>query len=169
MDDVTPPDPTPGPPEPTPDAPEPMLGKDVLPVDLRDYVDFSEGAATRVRVFATDRLALDLWCIEPQQATPVLHEADRDLTYTVVGGRSWFVTDEGEVGLDPMGALLVPAGVVHGIDNRAPDPLIVVAVSSPPGDEPPATPVGGERAAVRFEDDGPGAVRRTLHRFFGGS
>jgi len=166
MDDVTPPEPTP--PAATPaDAPPTAHG--VLPVDLRDYVDFSQGAATRVRVFATDRLALDLWCIEPQQATPVLHEPDRDVTYTVVGGRSWFVTDDGEVGLDPMGALLVPAGVVHGIDNRAPDPLIVVAAVSPPGDERPARPADTPAEAVRRDDHGPGPVRRTLHRLLGGT
>jgi quercetin dioxygenase-like cupin family protein len=138
----------------------------VRPVDLRDYVDFSRGEATRVRVFASDHLALDLWCVEPQQATPVLHLPDRDVAYTVVGGRSWFVTDDGEVGLDPLGAMLIPAGIVHGIDNRAPDPLIVVAVSSPPSDEAESVPVSEEATAVRF-DPGPGPLRRFLDRLFG--
>jgi mannose-6-phosphate isomerase-like protein (cupin superfamily) len=137
-------------------------------VDLRDYVDFAPGAATRVRVFASEHLALDLWCVEPQQATPVLHLPDRDVAYTVVGGRSWFVTDVGEVGLDPLGAMLVPAGVVHGIDNRAPDPLIVVAVSSPPSAEEEATPGTPAGEAVRYERTGPGPVRRFFDRLFGG-
>jgi quercetin dioxygenase-like cupin family protein len=139
----------------------------VRPVDLRDYVRFSPEAATRVRVFATPHLALDLWCIEPQQATDVLHLPDRDVTYTVVGGRSWFVTDEGEVGLDPMGALLVHAGTVHGIDNRAPDPLIVLAVSSPPSAEPEDAPVADVAAAVRLDDDAPGPLRRAVATLFG--
>ena len=146
----------------------PQTPPSVLPVDLRDYVRFSETAATRVRVFASAHLALDLWCLEPRQATEVLHEADRDVTYTVIGGRSWFVTDDGEVGLDPMGALLVPAGTVHGIDNRAADPLIVVAVGSPPGRAPVAQPVADEQQAVHYDDGGPGPVRRTLHRLLGG-
>jgi quercetin dioxygenase-like cupin family protein len=140
----------------------------VRPVDLRDYVSFSRGAATRVRVFSSDHLALDLWCVEPQQATPVLHLPDRDVTYTVMGGRSWFVTDDGEVGLDPLGAMLVPAGVVHGIDNRAPDPLIIVAVSSPPSPELEDTPVEATGEAVRYERSGPGPVRRFFDRVFGG-
>jgi quercetin dioxygenase-like cupin family protein len=139
----------------------------VRPVDLRDYVDFEQGEATRVRVFASDHLALDLWCVEPQQATPVLHHPDRDVAYTVVGGRSWFVTDDGEIGLDPLGAMLVPAGVVHGIDNRAPDPLIVVAVSSPPSVEDEASPVSTAGEAIRHERSGPGPVRRFFDKLLG--
>ena len=153
----------------TPSASDPpTTPAGVLPVDLRDYVRFDEQAATRVRVFATGHLALDVWCIEPHQATGVLHEPERDITYTVVGGRSWFVTDQGEIGLDPMGAMLVPAGVVHGIDNRAPDPLIVLAMGSPPGDAPVADPVADARQAVRYQDAGRGPVRRTLDRLLGG-
>jgi quercetin dioxygenase-like cupin family protein len=139
----------------------------VRPVDLRDYVEFALGSAKRVRVFTSEQLALDLWCVEPQQATPVLHLPDRDVAYTVVGGRSWFVTDEGEVGLDPLGAMLVPAGVVHGIDNRAPDPLIVVAVSSPPSPDDEDPPVSTSEAAVRYPPAGPGPLRRLLDRLFG--
>lgn len=122
---------------------------EVRPVDLRDYVDFSPAAATRVRVFATDRLAQDLWCIEPQQSTGVLQHPDADVFYTVVGGRSWFVTEDGEIGLDPLGSLLVPAGTIHGIDNRGADPLIVIAAMSPPGDDPEDEPTSDEGLAVR--------------------
>ncbi len=132
------------------------------PVDLRDYVDFSRGSARRTRVFTTARLAQDLWCIEPQQSTPVLHHEDTDVTYTVIAGRSWFVTEEGEVGLDPMGSLLVPAGVVHGIDNRGADPLIVSATSAPPSSpEEEDEPVADTQAAIR-DDDQYGRRRRKV-------
>jgi mannose-6-phosphate isomerase-like protein (cupin superfamily) len=162
MSDRPPPDvPTPVSPG-APDDPPP-----VRPVDLRDYVTFSPTEATRVRVFATEHLALDVWCIEPRQATEVLHLPDRDVTYTVLGGRSWFVTDAGEVGLDPMGAVLVPAGTIHGIDNRAPDPLIVLAVSSPPSSDAEDEPVVTDAAAVRPEDGGPGPLRRLLDGLLG--
>ena len=133
----------------------------VRPVDLRDYVDFTSDAARRTRVFSTGRLAHDLWCIEPQQATPVLQYPDADVTYTVIGGRSWFVTDQGEVGLDPMGALLVPAGVVHGIDNRGADPLIVAAVSAPPDATAEDDPVAEGGAAIR-DDAKYGRTRRRV-------
>ena len=151
---------------PPPDGPDDGVtdappGGEVRPVDLRDWVDFSPDAARRTRVFVTGQLAHDLWCIEPQQSTGVLQYPDADVTYTVIGGRSWFVTEQGEVGLDPMGALLVPAGVVHGIDNRGADPLIVAAVSAPPDDGAEDAPVAEGGAAVR-DDSQYGRTRRRV-------
>jgi quercetin dioxygenase-like cupin family protein len=132
----------------------------VTPVDLRDWVTFSTAQAVRVRVSASEVLAVDLWCLEPQQATGVLRYDEDDVSYTVIGGRSWFVTEEGEVGLDPLGNLLVPAGVTHGIDNRAPDPLIIVAVSSPGDGLPPDAPSSTEARAIRPEPATVSPLRR---------
>ena len=140
---------------------------EVQPVDLRDWVDFSTEQATRVRVFRTDSLSQDLWCLEPQQATTVLRHAAADTTYTVIGGRAWFVTEQGEAGLDPLASLLVPAGVTHGIDNRGADPLIVLAVASPPADDDqPGTPLTTIARAVRPSDT-TGQVAGRLRRFLG--
>ncbi len=143
-------------------------GREVQPVDLRDWVDFSRAEARRTRVFATATLVQDLWCVEPQQATAVLVYADADVTYTVLGGRAWFVTDQGEAGLDPLASVLVPAGVHHGIDNRGSDPLIVLAVGAPPDEDR-----GADRPLVRLanavrEDDTTGAVGARLRRFLAG-
>ncbi len=152
---------SPAPPGPTPG---------VRPVDLRDYADFRRGPASCVRVFATAQLAVDLWCIEPGASTGVLHHADRDTAYTVIGGRSWFVTDDGEVGLDPLGAMLVPADTVHGIDNRMADPLIVLAASSPPGaapEDPATADVEAVAAAVHLDDQGPNPLRRAVETLLG--
>lgn len=138
----------------------------VVPIDLRDYVLFSMGSATRVRTLATDVLALDQWCIEPQQSTGVLQYPDGDVAYTVIGGRSWFVTEQGEVGLDPLGSLLVPAGTVHGIDNRGSDPLIIVAAMAPPDDLPVDDPQDPAGLAVR-DDEQYGRLGRALSERFG--
>lgn len=142
---------------------------DPVPVDLRDYVVFSQAHATRVRTMAGDHLALDLWCVEPQQSTGVLQYADHDVVYTVIGGRCWFVTERGDVGLDPMGALLVPAGTVHGIDNRGADPLILSMAMAPP-DEVDVTAPTGPGLAIR-DDAQYGRrgrrVRETIERLLG--
>jgi len=142
---------------------------EVLPVDLRDWVDFSTAQARRVRIFSTVSLQQDLWCLEPRQATEVLRYAATDVTYTVVGGRAWFVTDQGEAGLDPLASLLVPAGVTHGIDNRGADPLIVLAVGGPPGEyEEPDQPLTNLARAVRPADTS-GGVGERLRRFISGT
>ena len=142
---------------------------DPVPVDLRDYVVFSKDHATRVRTVAGDHLALDLWCVEPQQSTGVLQYADHDVVYTVIGGRCWFVTERGDVGLDPLGALLVPAGTVHGIDNRGADPLILSMAMAPP-DEVDVTAPTGPGLAIRddaqYERRGR-TVRATIERLLG--
>lgn len=149
----------------TDEAPTPV-GPTVSPTDLRDWVQFSSDAATRTRVFATDNLAVDVWCLEPRQTTGVIVDEEADIAYTVLGGRSWFVTDQGEIGLDPMGALLVPAGVAHGIDNRGVDALIVLASQSPGGGQA-GTPVSDAAAAIR-DAHAPGAARRLLGRVLSG-
>lgn len=141
----------------------------VQPVDLRDYVTCVRGEATRVRVFQTDTLAIDVWCVEPRSGTEVLHHPDRDVAYTVIAGRSWFVTEDGEVGLDPMGAMLVPADVVHGFENRSPDPLIVLASSSPPGEGGEDAPEGSDGDAVHRPSEGGGRVRKVVESLLGAS
>jgi quercetin dioxygenase-like cupin family protein len=148
--------------------PEAPGGGSALPVDLRDWVRFSTDAAVRVRVQRTDTLAVDLWCIEPQQATTVLR-AEGDVTYTVLAGRSWFVTEDGDIGLDPLGSMLVRRGVAHGIDNRAPDPLIVLAVSSPPDAAPLDAAVSRTGTAVRPPDPERRGVLTRLSTLLGGS
>lgn len=140
----------------------------VQPVDLRDWVVFDTEQATRVRVFATASLTHDLWCLEPQQATSVLRYGSADVTYTVLGGRAWFVTEQGEAGLDPLASLLVPAGVTHGIDNRGPDPLIVLAAGAPPDDDEGAgAPLTRLAAAVRPRDT-TGSIGQRLRGFLAG-
>lgn len=124
----------------------------VRAVDLRDYAAFDRAAAHRVRVFATDVLTVDLLCLEPWQDSDVLHYKDVDTVYTVIGGNAWFVTDQGELGLGPLGAILVPSGVAHGIGNRTADPVIVLASGSPPdvsgGTVTTDEPVEGTNGAV---------------------
>lgn len=142
----------------------------VRPVDLRDYADFRRGPATRVRVFGSAQLALDLLCLEPGASTGVLHHPDQDVAYTVIGGRSWFVTDDGEVGLDPLGAMLVPADTVHGIDNRLADPLIVLAAMAPPGaalEDPTSAEAQVVAAAVHLGGREPGPIRRAVQTLLG--
>jgi len=106
-------------------------------VDLRDYVVFDPAAPVTRRVFATDVVAVDLVCLEPQQVVGARAFPTADVVYTVLGGRAWIVTDQAEATLEPLQSVMVPAAVPHGVRNDSPDPLILQAVVSPP-DEVPA-------------------------------
>lgn len=110
-------------------------------VDLRDYVEFDLDLPAGRRVLETDVLALDLICLEPQQTLDARTFATADAVYTVLGGTAWVVTDDAEVTLQALQAVMVPAGVAHGLRNTAPDPLILQVVTSPP-DEAPVVPAG---------------------------
>jgi quercetin dioxygenase-like cupin family protein len=106
-------------------------------VDLRDYVVFHQGEVITQRVLATDVVAVDLVCLEPQQVIGARAFPTADVVYTVLGGRAWVVTDEAEATLEPLQSVMVPAAVPHGVRNDSPDPLILQVVVSPP-DEVPA-------------------------------
>lgn len=143
----------------------------VQPVDLRDYASFHPDRPVRARVLATDVLTVDLWCLEPRQSTGALLYEEVDVAYTVLGGNAWFVTDQGELGLGPLGAMLVTAGVAHGIDNRTADPLVVLATASPP--DVPADAVSSDEPVERtdgavYRPDGRRGLRGRLRGLFGG-
>lgn len=116
-------------------------------VDLRDYVEFDLDLPAGRRVLETDVLALDLICLEPQQTLAARTFETADAVYTVLGGTAWVVTDDAEVTLGALQAVMVPAGVSHGLRNTSPDPLILQVVTSPP-DEAPMVPKGETDAAL---------------------
>jgi quercetin dioxygenase-like cupin family protein len=105
---------------------------DPVAADLRDYVAFDQGRAVRSRVYETDLVAVDMLCLEPGQQLGARTHEDSDAIYTVIGGKAWVVTDESEVALGPLQAVLIPAGTPHGIRNDSPDPLLLQTVTSLP-------------------------------------
>ena len=131
-------------------------------VDLRDYVVFDVDLPAGRRVVETDVLALDLICLEPQQTLAVRTFRTADAVYTVLGGKAWVVTDEVEVTLDPLQAVLIPAGVPHGLRNSSADPLIMQVVSSPPDETPvlPAGPTDEAQAERRRDAEKPSLLDR---------
>jgi quercetin dioxygenase-like cupin family protein len=141
-------------------------------VDLRDYVSFDLDGASGRRVFATDVVAVDLVCLEPHQLVQARTFPTADAIYTVVGGRAWVVTDEAEVTLEALQSVMVPAGVPHGLRNDSPDPLILLAVVSPP-DEAPAAQPGPSAPPASGAPEGTSGPRRDalvdrLRRTLGG-
>ena len=161
-------------PEPAPEqAPEPAAAPDTfepIAVDLRDYVEFDLALPAGRRVMETDVLALDLICLEPQQTLEARTFATADAVYTVLGGQAWVVTDDAEVTLQSLQAVMVPAGIAHGLRNSSADPLILQVVTSPP-DEAPVVPGGASEQSTaerRAAAEKPGLLDR-LRRGLGSS
>jgi quercetin dioxygenase-like cupin family protein len=142
------------------DQPSPF---EPVAVDLRDYVVFDPSKAVTRRVFATDVVAVDLICLEPQQVVGARAFPTADVVYTVLGGRAWVVTDEAEATLEPLQSVIVPATVPHGIRNDSPDPLILQVVVSPP-DEVPAVwgPPPIPRKPAKQKHSAADRLRKTL-------
>lgn len=131
-----------------------------IAADLRDYVDFATQGASSRRVFSTDLLAVDVVCLDPGQHVGARELAEADVVYTVLGGRAWIVTPDAEAVLEPLQALLVPAGVTHGLRNDGADPLILQASASPSA-ELPALHEGPARRPVHRGQSRGGAGRRS--------
>ncbi len=143
-------------------------GFEPVAVDLRDYVDFDLAAASGRRIFTTDVVAVDLLCLEPTQVVDARTLAGADAIYTVLGGRAWVVTDEVEVTLEPLQAVVVPAGIPHALRNDGVDPLIVQVVVSPP-DEMPGSVLGPltQPEAAPARPERPGVLDR-MRKVLGG-
>jgi mannose-6-phosphate isomerase-like protein (cupin superfamily) len=107
-------------------------------VDLRDFVAFDPDRAVRSRIFVTDLMAVDLLCLEPGQELGARTHEESDVVYAVIGGRAYVVTDDSEVALEPLQAVMIPAGVPHGVRNDSADPLLLQAISAVPTVTAPA-------------------------------
>ena len=139
-------------------------------VDLRDYVDFDLAEAIGRRVFTTDVVAVDLVCLQPGQQIGARTLAGADAIYTVLGGRAWVVTDEAEATLEPLQAVVVPAGIPHGVRNDGADPLILQLVVSPPDELPDSAGGPATEAADLGSSAQPAraGLRDRLRRTLGG-
>jgi quercetin dioxygenase-like cupin family protein len=138
-------------------------------VDLRDYVEFDLDGARGRRVFATDVVAVDVTCLEPDQRIEARTFPTADVIYTVLGGIAWVVADDASVTLQALQSVMVPAGTPHGLRNDSPDPLILQVVVSPP-DEAPATRLGPAVAPDAEVGSEPtrGSLADRLRRVLGG-
>jgi len=120
----------------------------VIPVDLRDYTQVVSGQVSKTRVFATAHLTTEVWCLPPRVAGGVTHFVAQDSAITVISGRVRVVTDDGTVLLDPLGAVLIHADTMFGLENASADPVVLIVTRGPGGDTASDAPVVHTNAAV---------------------
>ena len=92
-----------------------------MPIDVKrlDVRRFDPSKMQKLNLFETERFFCDVYCLEPgQQQKPHAHEGS-DKVYAVLEGEVVARVGEEEVSLKVGDAVLAPAGVDHGVENRS--------------------------------------------------
>jgi len=92
---------------------------------------FAAEKMQKVALFESGRFFCDLYCLAPGQSQRVHSHADSDKVYYVLSGRPTIQVGE-EVGEVEAGvAVLAPAGLPHGVDNRSAGPVTLLVFMTP--------------------------------------
>lgn len=103
-----------------------------MKIRIAERTEFRADKMAKVALVATDRVQVDLYCLEAgQEQVPHAH-ADQDKVYVVLQGSARVVVDGATERLEAGEALPAPAGRVHGIANEGPQRLVALVVIAPP-------------------------------------
>ena len=100
----------------------------------QEHVGVRQEKHYKETLFQGDHLMLGINCLEPGQEQPVHDHADADKVYIVMEGTGQFTVgkDAFEAGVGEV--VWAQAGIVHGVENRADERLVLlVGISPPPG------------------------------------
>jgi mannose-6-phosphate isomerase-like protein (cupin superfamily) len=96
-----------------------------------DVRRFDPAKMQKLSLFETARLYLDVYCLEPGQSQKPHVHADSDKVYACLEGTAVATIGGEEVALQPGEAVMAPAGVEHGLENRGPARTAVLAMAAP--------------------------------------
>lgn len=98
---------------------------------LNDHKRFNPERYQKNNVFATERSAVDVYCLLPGQSQKVHTHAASDKYYLVMEGTARVSIGGEERDLGPGEAALAAPGVEHGISNAGAEPLMVLVFQAP--------------------------------------
>lgn len=99
---------------------------------LTDLVRFSAEGPTRQTVFETDRLWVELICVDQNQEVGPMSDPQADAAVTVIAGEVVVHVGRKHKRLSQWGAALVPAGTEVIIKSASVDPSVVLLMTAPP-------------------------------------
>jgi len=100
-------------------------------VAVAGRVRFAAEKMQKVALFESGRFFCDLYCLAPGQSQRVHSHAESDKVYYVLSGRATIQVGE-EAGEAEAGvAVLAPAGLPHGVDNRSGAPATLLVFMAP--------------------------------------
>lgn len=99
---------------------------------LSRYQQFDEKAPTVVLGYVTGQIGMCVWNLEPGQANDFhVHPTTEHMHIVIEGECEYTVGDAAPVVIGVGDAVMVPAGVAHGIRNIGDKRMSYVAVTSP--------------------------------------
>jgi quercetin dioxygenase-like cupin family protein len=99
--------------------------------NYRLHVGNSPTKFFKATLFESPRLLLGLNCLEPGQAQSAHEHADQDKFYFVVEGQGEFSVGGETRQAGPGVTIWAPAGVPHGVTNRASERLVLLVGIAP--------------------------------------
>ena len=100
-------------------------------IDYRDLVGSNPEKMHKATLFETKRILLGLNCLEPGQGDRAHTHDDEDKFYYVIEGRGEFTVGDETLTAGPGQAVVAPAGVTHGVNNRGAERLVILMGLTP--------------------------------------
>ncbi|HEY9618836.1 MAG TPA: cupin domain-containing protein [Crinalium sp.] len=98
---------------------------------LEEIIQFNPRFFVRRRIFSTDSMQFNVYCIEPGQSNPLhKHPNSDEICYFVQGTGDVIIGDE-IAAVSPGVSVHIPKGVGHEILNTGTERMIVVLAQSP--------------------------------------
>lgn len=98
---------------------------------IHEHVGVREEKFYKTTLFAGEHLMLGLNCLQPGQIQKPHDHADQDKFYYVVEGTGWFWLGEEQHEATAGQLVLAPAGLIHGVENKSNQPLILFMGMAP--------------------------------------
>jgi quercetin dioxygenase-like cupin family protein len=98
---------------------------------ISDHIGSRPDKFYKTTLFHSSALLLGLNCLEPGQVQHPHDHVDQDKFYYVVTGEGEFWLGEDRVTVDVGNVVWASAGVVHGVENRGSEPLVLLMGIAP--------------------------------------
>lgn len=98
----------------------------------RAHVGARAGKHYKATLFQGDHLMIGINCLEPGQVQLAHEHAGADKVYLVMEGTGWFTVGEETREAGAGEVVWAPAGVPHGVENRANARLVLLVGIAPP-------------------------------------
>src|SRR5919199_905425 len=102
-----------------------------LLIQRLDARRFDPAKMQKLNLFETPRFFCDVYCLEPGQVQKPHRHDGADKVYAVLEGEVLARVGEDSAALAAGAAVLAPAGIDHGIENRGPARAAVLVFMAP--------------------------------------